>query len=97
MPEIPEEAVKAAAEAIRYRTLGRFDDPPDQALIVARDAVEAAAPVLAAQVRRETAEQIASAIEARRCPMDRKFCDDCVCRPEDAALARQMGEARDSG
>ncbi|MFI7113986.1 hypothetical protein ACIBK9_47250 [Nonomuraea sp. NPDC050227] len=44
--------------------------------------------------RKRTAEEIATAIEARRCSMDRKFCVSCVCRPEDAALARQIGEAR---
>lgn len=48
-----------------------------------------------ADERRKVAEEIATAIEDRRCSMDRKFCVSCVCRPEDAALARQIGEARD--
>lgn len=47
-----------------------------------------------ADERRKVAEQIAAAIDARRCDADRRFCADCVCRPEDAALARQIGEGR---
>lgn len=58
---------------------------------LARAALEAAAPILAAQVRREVAEQIAKIQADRRCGA--RFCDNCECRAEDAALARQMGEA----
>ncbi|MFF0864188.1 hypothetical protein ACFYUV_20685 [Nonomuraea sp. NPDC003560] len=47
-----------------------------------------------ADERGKVAEKIATAIEARRCDQGSTFCKDCMCRREDAALARQIGEAR---
>jgi hypothetical protein len=96
MPDIPEEAVQAAADALnnahgQHEYAGACPVCCSDDETVIRIALEAAAPVLVAQVRRETAAQIAAAIEARRCPAERKFCDACVCRPEDAALARKIG------
>ncbi|RBQ21562.1 hypothetical protein DP939_02300 [Spongiactinospora rosea] len=45
------------------------------------------------EIRREDAERIAAAIEARRCPSP-ELCKNCVCRREDAALVRTTtGEA----
>jgi hypothetical protein len=55
----------------------------------AEAALEAALPSLAAQVRRETAEQIAAAIEER----GDALAFDCLCYDGAADLARQIGEA----
>lgn len=97
MPDLPEEAVQAAVEALEARAA---HVPYFTHRIMARIVLETGGPVLATQTRaderRKVAEEIAAAIEARRCPAERRFCDDCVCRPEDAALAREIGEARDS-
>lgn len=48
-------------------------------------AVKAAAPLIAAQARREAAEQIAAAITDRRCTF--RACNACLCRREDAQAA----------
>ncbi|MEU6709970.1 hypothetical protein ABZ897_00710 [Nonomuraea sp. NPDC046802] len=97
MPNIPEEAVRAAAEAVS-RML--FSGQPeygtwmehDEAL--ARTAVEAAAPRLAAQVRRETAEHIAAAI-LRVDTVEWALAGQRA--GQDAAeIARKIGDAHDS-
>ncbi|PZG49870.1 hypothetical protein C1I98_11180 [Spongiactinospora gelatinilytica] len=41
------------------------------------------------EIRCEDAERIAAAIEERRCPSS-ELCKNCVCRREDAALARGL-------
>ena len=48
-------------------------------------ALKAAAPLIAAQARREAAEQIAAAITERRCSF--RACNACLCRREDARAA----------
>ncbi|TMS00151.1 hypothetical protein [Nonomuraea basaltis] len=112
MPDLPEEAVQAAADDLEEafkNTPYRFwtcinkthkyvtwtgDVASCDTCGLTSEMTGKRDVLVRADERRKTAEEIAAAIEARRCPMDRKFCTDCVCRPEDAALARQLGEAR---
>lgn len=89
-PLIPEEALQAAAHAVsrmlfsgqpEYGTWLEHDED------LARAAVEAAAPLLAAQVRRDTAKQIETAIATGRKPAEAYW------RVWAARLAREIGEA----
>lgn len=91
MPDLPEEAVQAAARAIERELMsGRdYSMAVDSDEALARAALEAAAPLLAEQIRRETAEQIADSIEQRGDALTL----DCWCHDWAADLARQIGES----
>ncbi|MFI6296815.1 hypothetical protein ACIBEJ_34860 [Nonomuraea sp. NPDC050790] len=86
MPDLPEGAVSAAAKAMddEYGPLAEWS--PEAFAYVA---LRAAAPLFAAQVRREVAEEIARAIEADDSNSD---LGDRT-RAWAARLARQIGEA----
>lgn len=99
MSDIPEEAVDALA-----RTLYDYEDTDDDEIAWeeyrpdAKDMLRILAPLLAAQVRRETAEQIAEAITGSICgPAEacaNRTCSDCaryMQAQEDAIIARQIG------
>lgn len=91
MPDIPQEAVQAAARAMVTIYQGYQADGVTSAdEEAARAALEAAAPVLAAQVRRETAEQIAREIESAT-PF---HWTRSQARAWAARAARQIGESR---
>ncbi|TDD54565.1 hypothetical protein E1286_05075 [Nonomuraea terrae] len=83
---IPAEAVQAATQAI----IDHYGSPETSSYQIATIALEAAAPVLAAQARRATSEQIAREIEAGA-PF---HWSRSQARAWAARIAREMGEAR---
>lgn len=97
MADLPAEAVQAAVEALQalgdapdaYSTLAAFR------WAVATVAVEAAAPILAAQVQRETAQQIAREIRRQKPAGNTPMTWESGLR-RGARVARQIGEADDS-
>lgn len=103
---VPEEAVQAAAEWLKRQYESTFSGgcpPLSDFEFDARDFVKSVAPILATQVRRETADQIAEAITGSICgpaaACANRACSDCaryMQAQEDAIIARQIGDARDS-
>ncbi|MEV8638949.1 hypothetical protein AB0395_45575 [Streptosporangium sp. NPDC051023] len=70
--------------ASRLQELGLVESP-GRARAFATSLVDAAAPFIAEQARRQAAEEIAFAIIGRRC--DFNACSACMCRREDAQVA----------